>query len=104
MVGYISVKKIFENCNSVGARAQNIGKVVSFWLNFEPKLPIFGELKKGKLYVLKKVRLSTFQEMLYIFFFFLKGYSETLMESKRRRTLLLFIGVSPKNTVNKNKK
>ena len=24
-------KKIIENCNSVGAGAQNIGKVVSFW-------------------------------------------------------------------------
>ena len=30
LVGYMSVKKIIENCNSVGAGAQNIGKVVSF--------------------------------------------------------------------------
>ena len=31
LVGYISVKKkITENCNSVGAEAQNIGKVVTF--------------------------------------------------------------------------
>ena len=30
LVGYISVKKIIENCNSVDAGAQNIGKVVSF--------------------------------------------------------------------------
>ena len=29
-------KKIIENCNSVGAGAQNIGKVVSFWPNFDP--------------------------------------------------------------------
>ena len=36
LVGYISVKKIIENCNSVGAGAQNIGKVVSFWPNFDP--------------------------------------------------------------------
>ena len=28
-------KKIIENCNSVGAGAQNIGKVVSFWPNFD---------------------------------------------------------------------
>ena len=35
--GYISVKKkIIENCNSVRAGAQNIGKVVSFWPNFDP--------------------------------------------------------------------
>ena len=33
VVGYISVKKIIENCNSVGAGAQNIGKLVSFWPN-----------------------------------------------------------------------
>ena len=29
-------KKNIENCNSVGAGAQNIGKVVSFWPNFDP--------------------------------------------------------------------
>ena len=28
-------KKIIENCNSVGAGAQNIGKVASFWPNFD---------------------------------------------------------------------
>ena len=31
-----SVKKITENCNSAGAGAQNIGKVISFWPNFDP--------------------------------------------------------------------
>ena len=36
LVGYMSVKKKFENCNSVGAGAWNIGKVVSFWPNFDP--------------------------------------------------------------------
>ena len=36
LFGYISVKKNIENCNSVGAGAQNIGKVVSFWPNFDP--------------------------------------------------------------------
>ena len=29
-------KNIIENCNSVGAVAQNIGIVVSFWPNFDP--------------------------------------------------------------------
>ena len=29
-------KKIIKNCNSVGPGAQNIGKVVSFWPNFDP--------------------------------------------------------------------
>ena len=33
---YISVKKIIENCNSVGAGAQNLEKVVNFWPNFDP--------------------------------------------------------------------
>ena len=33
---YISVKKIIENCNYVGAGAHKVGKVVSFWPNFDP--------------------------------------------------------------------
>ena len=55
-------------------------------------LPIFGELKKGKLRILKKVGLSTFKEILKkyviaynstvmffnILLFCLKGYSENL--------------------------
>ena len=36
LVGYISVKKITENCNSVGAGTHKVGKVVSFWPNFDP--------------------------------------------------------------------
>ena len=64
------------------------------WLVFDPTLtlivPIFRERKKGKLYILKKVGLSTFKEMLlkyeynstvmffHIFLFYLKGYSEAL--------------------------
>ena len=37
LVGYISVKKkIVENCNSVGAGAHKVGKVGSFWPNFDP--------------------------------------------------------------------
>ena len=55
-------------------------------------LPTFGEHKKDKLYILKKVGLSTFKEILQkfaynstviffnIFLFCLKGYSETLKE------------------------
>ena len=34
LVGYISVKKIIENCNSVGAGAQKVEKVVNFDPNF----------------------------------------------------------------------
>ena len=36
LVGYILVKKIIENCNSVGAGAHKGGKVASFWSNFDP--------------------------------------------------------------------
>ena len=36
LVSYISVKKIIENCNSVGAGAHKEGKAVSFWPNFYP--------------------------------------------------------------------
>ena len=36
LVGYISVKKIIENCNSVGAGALNIGRVVILWPKFDP--------------------------------------------------------------------
>ena len=35
----ISEKKNIENCNSVGSGAQKIGKVVSFWPNFDPNFP-----------------------------------------------------------------
>ena len=38
-------------------------KVVSFWPNFDPNFTD-GERKKGKLYILKKVGLSTFKEIL----------------------------------------
>ena len=36
LVSYISTKKNIENCNSVGAGTQNVGKIVSFWPNFDP--------------------------------------------------------------------
>ena len=35
----ISEKKIIENYNSVGAGAHKVGKVVSFWPNFDPNFP-----------------------------------------------------------------
>ena len=86
MVRYISVKKIIENCNSVGAGAHNVGEIV-----FGPTLTLillkFGELKKGKLHILKKLGLSTFKEILKTMYviaescfltFCLKRYSETL--------------------------
>ena len=59
-------------------------------------LPIFGERKKGKLQIPKKVGLCAFKEILkeyvynstVIFFnillFCLKGYSETLMNVSKR--------------------
>ena len=64
LVGYISVKKIIENCNSVGAGAQNIGKVVSFWPNFDPNFTNIWRVYKGILYILKKVGLSICKEIL----------------------------------------
>ena len=42
---------------------RHIEKVVSFGPNLTLILPIFGEHKKGKLNVLKKVGLSTFREI-----------------------------------------
>ena len=36
LVGYISVKKIIENCSSVGAGAHEVEKVVRFWPNADP--------------------------------------------------------------------
>ena len=63
LVGYISMKKNIENCNSVDAGAQNTWKVVSFWSNFDPNFTVFGDRKKGKLYTLKKVGLSTSTEI-----------------------------------------
>ena len=36
---YINEKKLFENCNSVGAGAHKVGKVVSFWPNFDSNFP-----------------------------------------------------------------
>ena len=44
LVSYISVKKIIEKCNSVGADAHKVGKVVSFWPNFDPN---FADIWRG---------------------------------------------------------
>ena len=57
-------RKKIENCNSVGAGAQNIGKVIGFWPNFDLNFNDILRAQKGKLYILKKVSLSTFNEIL----------------------------------------
>ena len=57
--------KIIKNSNYLRAGAHKLGKVASFWPNFDLFLPIFGELKNGKLYILKKVGLSKFKEILW---------------------------------------
>ena len=36
LVGYISVKKNYWNCNCVGAGAHKEGKAANFWSNFDP--------------------------------------------------------------------
>ena len=56
-------KKVIENCNSVGAGAHKWEKVASFGPTLNPILPIFEERKKGKLYILTKVALTTFKEI-----------------------------------------
>ena len=56
-------KKIIENCNSVGVGAHKVGKIV-FGPTLTLILLIFGERKNDKLYILKKVGLSTFKEIL----------------------------------------
>ena len=63
LVGYIPMKKNIENCNSVGAWAQNTGKVVSFWSNFDPNFADVWRAQKSKLYMLKKVGLGTFKDI-----------------------------------------
>ena len=89
-------KKIIENCNSVGAGAHKVGKTV-FGPTLSIILPTFGERKEGKLYILKKVGLSTIKEMfkkfvyngtamfLKILPFCLKGYSENLNEINKAK-------------------
>ena len=39
-LGWLNIsEKNIENCNSVGAGAHKVGKVVSFWPNFDPNFP-----------------------------------------------------------------
>ena len=62
-------KNLIQNCNSVGAGAHKVEKVVSFDPTLTLILPIFGKRKKGKLYILKKlvlVRLRRYYENMYI--------------------------------------
>ena len=61
---HISEEKAIENCDSVDAGAQNVGKVANFGLMLTLSLLLFVEIKKGELYILKKVGLSTFKEIL----------------------------------------
>ena len=58
MVGYILVKKIIENYNSVGAH--KVGKIVRFWPNFDPYIHDIRRAKEGKLYIPKKGGSSAF--------------------------------------------
>ena len=57
-------KKNIENCNSVGAGAHKVGKVVNFGPSLTLVFPLFGEREKGKLYIMKKFGLITFKEIL----------------------------------------
>ena len=47
LVGYISVKKIIENCYSVGAGAHKVGTVVSFWSKVDSNFPDMRRVWKG---------------------------------------------------------
>ena len=64
LIGYISVKKNIENCNSVGAGDHKVGKVVNFWPKFDPIFSIFAKREKSKLYIFKKFGLSTFKKII----------------------------------------
>ena len=44
-------KKIIENCNSVGGGAHKVGKVISFWLNFDPNFTDIWRPKKKANYM-----------------------------------------------------
>ena len=63
LIGYISEKKNIQNCNNVDTGAHTVGKVV-FGLALTLIFPIIAEREKGKLYILKKVCLSTFKGIL----------------------------------------
>ena len=56
-------KLIIENCNSIDAGAHKVQKIV-----YDPTLtlifPIFRGHEKGKLFILQKVGLSAFKEIL----------------------------------------
>ena len=62
-------KNFIQNCNSVGAGAHKVEKVVSFGPTLTLTLQIFGKRRKGKLYILKKlvlVRLRRYYENMYV--------------------------------------
>ena len=49
-------KKIIENCNSVGAGAHKVGKVVSFWSNFDHNFTDIWRAKKRQITFSEKGR------------------------------------------------
>ena len=54
---------MIENCNSVGAGAHKVEKIV-FVPNLTLIFSLLGKPEKGKLYILKKIVLNTFKEIL----------------------------------------
>ena len=47
-------KKIIEHCNSVDAGAQKVGKVVSFWRNFDPNFLDIWKVWKCRITYIEK--------------------------------------------------
>ena len=43
-----------ENCNSVGAGTHKVGKVVSFWLNFDTTFTDISTVQKWQITYIKK--------------------------------------------------
>ena len=60
-LGWLHISDFFENWSSVGAGAQIIGKVDSFWHSFGPNFINIWRAEKRSI-ILKKVALSTFKE------------------------------------------
>ena len=57
--GFVSLfkyqsKKIIEHCNSIGAGAQKVGKVVSFWPNFDPNFLDIWKVWKCRITYIEK--------------------------------------------------
>ena len=64
-LGWLDIsEKNIEKCNSLFGWAYKVEKMVSFWPNVDHNFSDIWEHEKSKLYVLKKVGLSTFKEIL----------------------------------------